>query len=197
MTGLLCLKKHYDKNMKKLLILFLILFINTTTLTLASDDLWDNFGDQNVYGQKAVSDKEFNSIIDKLKNKKKKPKVKDKDLKNGESFQQSSETEFIQKMPSELPVLLVPLSLELAEGAILPIGHYQVVGKKENGKVYLKLYQSKTLMANLQATETNDDYNQTAINFVKLIEHNPNQILIIYGSVDFNAYTVVDVAPLD
>lgn len=183
--------------MKKLLTLFLILFINTTTLTLASDDLWDNFGDQNVYGQKAVSDKEFNSIIDKLKNKKKKPKVKDKDLKNGESFQQSSETEFIQKMPSELPVLLVPLSLELKEGAILPIGHYQVVGKKENGKVYLKLYQSKTLMANLQATETNDDYNQTAINFVKLIEHNPNQILIIYGSVDFNAYTVVDVAPLD
>lgn len=184
--------------MKKLLTLFLILFISSSTLTLASDDLWDNFGDQNVYGQKAVSDKEFNSLIDKLKNKKKKKeKIKDKIIKDGESFQQSNETEFLQKVPTELPVLLVPLQLSISETGILPIGHYQVVGKKENSKIYLKLYQSKTLMANLPAIETNDDYNQDAINFVKLIEYTPQQIKIIYGSVDFNAYTIVDIAQHD
>lgn len=184
--------------MKKILIFLLFIFVFSANSAMANDDLWDNFGDQNVYNQKPVSDKEFNSVLDKLKNRtKKKEKIKDKDLKGGESFQQSSETDFIKNIPAELPVLLVPLNLTIKDDAILPIGHYQIKGQKENGKIYLKFYQSQDLMASIPAIETTDDFNQPSINFVKLIEHTSNQIKIIYGSIDFNAYAVVDIAPQD
>ena len=64
------MKNIIIKYMKKFL-LILIAIVFGTNLSIASDDLWDNFGDQNVYGQKPVSDKEFNTILEKLKGKKK------------------------------------------------------------------------------------------------------------------------------
>lgn len=181
--------------MKKFLLLVAAIILSTN-LSIASDDLWDNFGDQNVYGQKPVSDKEFNTVLEKLKGKKKQ-KVKDKDLKNGESFQQSNETQFINQVPQELPILLVPLNLAVSEESVLPVGHYQVVGQKENGKVYLKFYQSKDLLAKIEAVETNNDFDEPEINFVKLKDYTPQQIIIIYGSVDFNAYAIVNIAQHD
>lgn len=189
------MKNIIIKYMKKFL-LILIAIVFGTNLSFASDDLWDNFGDQNVYGQKPVSDKEFNTILEKLKGKKKE-KVKDKDLKNGESFQQSNETQFINKVPEELPILLVPLNLALTDDAVLPVGHYQIIGRKENGKIYLKFYQSKDLLASVEAIETNDDFDEPTINFVKLKEYNPQQVIIIFGSVDFNAYAIVNIAHHD
>ena len=97
-------------------------------------------------------------------------------------------------MPKELPILLVPLNLAIKEDRILPVGHYQVTGERQNGKIYLKLYQAHNLLASLEATETNDDFGEEEINFVKLLPENQNQVKIIFGSVDFNAYTLVKVA---
>lgn len=158
----------------------------------AEGDLWDNFGDQNVYGQKAVTDKEFEEALESKKGKQKKPK--DKLLRNGEAFQKSNETEFLKSVPKELPILLIPLNLALTEDRILPVGHYQIMGEKKGGKVYLKFYQAHNLLANLEAVETNDDFGEEEINFVRLLENDGNSVKIVFGSLDFNAYTIVNIS---
>ena len=117
--------------MKKFLTLLFAIIISAGNFALADGDLWDNFGDPNVYGQKPVSDKEFEQAIESKKGKKK----KDKNIPKGESFQQSNETNAILNSASELPVLLIPLTLENIDHSKIPVGHYQVEGKKENGQV--------------------------------------------------------------
>lgn len=178
--------------MKKLFFILFVFLLLSTNLSYAEGDLWDNFGDTNVYGQKPVTDEEFEKALESKKGKPKKPK--DKLLRNGESYQQSNETQFLNKMPKELPILLIPLNLELQEDAILPVGHYQVSGEKIDGNIYLKFYQAHNLLANIKATETNSDFNEEEINFVKLLPENDSQVKIIYGSVDFNAYALVNIA---
>ena len=179
--------------MRRLAVLFFIIMVLASNAVNAEEgDLWDNFGDTNVYGQTPVTDEEFEKAIESKKGKPKKPK--DKLLRNGESYQQSNETQFLTTMPKELPILLVPLKLAIKEDRILPVGHYQVTGEKKDGKIYLKLYQAHNLLASLEAKETNEDFGEEEINFVKLIQENDNQVKIIFGSLDFNAYTLVNIA---
>ena len=140
---------------KFLTILFIIIF-STSNAVFAEGDLWDNFGDTNVYGQTPVSDKEFEQALESKKGKKK----RDKNIPKGESFSQSNETEQINNSTN----------------------------------VYLKLYQAHNVIAKIPATETNDDFNEPTINFVKLLPHGDNHVQIIYGGIDFNAYTVIDIA---
>lgn len=178
--------------MKKVFLLFFIALLLPTNLALAEDDLWDNFGDQNIYGQTPVTDEEFEKALESKKGKPKKPK--DKLLRDGEAFQESNETQTLTKMTEELPILLVPLNLELKDGVILPVGHYQLKGAKKGDKFYLQLFQSNELFANIEAVETRDDFGEEKINFARLIDDNGAQVKIIFGSIDFNAYAVVKIA---
>ena len=176
--------------MKKFFVILFAIIISAGNCALAEGDLWDNFGDQNIYGQKPVSDKEFEQALESKKGKKK----RDKNIPKGESFQQSNETDAIINSSKELPILLVPLNLKLENGSIVPVGHYQVEGVKENGTIYLKLCQAHYVMAKLPATETNDDFGEKTINFVKLVPHGEAHVQIIFGNVDFNAYSIIDIA---
>lgn len=73
------------------------------------------------------------------------------------------------------------------------MGHYKIVGEKINDKVFLDFYQSSTLVAKVPATETSNDFNEMAINFVKLLPYNEKRVKIIFGSMDFNAYTFIQI----
>lgn len=176
--------------MRKVLTILLILLFSSANITFAEDDLWDNYGDTNVYGQKPVSEEEFQKALESKKGKKK----RDKNIPKGENFSQSNETESLNITVKEPQILLIPLNLKIDEDSIIPPGHYEVKGERENGKTYLKLYQSHYMIAKLPANETNDDFGETTINFVKLIPHGNYHVQIIYGSLDFNAYTVIDTA---
>ena len=169
--------------------LFLIIF-STGNFALADGDLWDNYGDTNVYGQKPVSEEEFQKALESKKGKKK----RDKNIPKGESFSQSNETETLTTTTKEPQILLIPLNLKAGEDAVIPPGHYEVKGERENGKTYLKLYQSHDLIAKLPAVETDNDFGEQTINFVKLLPHGDYHVQIVYGSLDFNAYTVIDIA---
>lgn len=163
------------------------------------EDLWDSFN-TDISGpqqQRFVSDEEFEQAI-KKKNKKT-DKWKKILLNNGsprgEEFSQSNETEVINKnqgADASLPVLALPVEIKIADGFI-PVGHYQVEGKNEDGRIVLNLYQAHNLVARIPATETNDDYEQEEILFANWVNEGDNQIKIIYGSLDFNAYALVDV----
>lgn len=173
--------------MKRFFILLLVLLCGD--FVLADGDLWDNFGDQNSYGQQAVSEQDFEKALESKQKKKK----RDKNVPKGENFSQSNETEMIKSEMKEPQILLIPLNLKVNDKYIIPTGHYQVEGVKENGEVYLKLYQAHDLIAKIPAEETEDDYGEETINFVKLIPHGDYHVEIIYGGIDFNAYSIIDI----
>ena len=176
--------------MKKILFLIFAIIISQATF---ADDMWDNFGDSNVYGQQSVSDEEFEKALESKKTKNKKTR-KNKEIQNGENFSQSNETEILNSTISELPILLIPLPLKIKDDYIIPIGHYQVEGEKtDNGEVFLKLYQAHDLIAKIPAEETNDDFGEDIINFVKLKSHGDYHVEILFGNPDFNAFTIVDI----
>ena len=199
--------------MKKLLsIIIALLILNTLCIggssvimhkfmspAYAEDDLWGSFNTDisSPQEQRFVSDEEFEKA---LKKKNKKLDIWKKILLNngsprGEEFSQSNETEEInnnQGADASLPVLALPVDIKLAEGYI-PVGHYQVEGKNEDGKIILNLYQAHNLIAKIPATETTEDYEQEEILFANWVNADDNQIKIIYGSLDFNAFALVDI----
>ena len=172
--------------MKKL---FLILFSLILSGNFAiAEDLWDNYGDTNTYNQKSVTDEEFEKAIESKTRKK-----KNKKIPKGNESHQSNETQFLKEAKEDLPVLCLPTNIIL-EDKILPVGHYQIVGEKKDNKPVIKLYQAHFLIGEIPTTETQDDFNKETVTFVDVVENGENQIKIIYGSIDFNAYAIVNIA---
>lgn len=179
--------------MKKIIVFISSLILMSVNVVLADEGMWSNFGDQNVYGQQAVTQQDFEKA---LESKKQKGifKKKDKNIPKGENFSQSNETDMINEISHELPILSVPLNLKIKDDYVIPIGYYQAEGEKdEQGNVYIKLYQAHDLIAKIPAEETNDDFGEPTIYFVKLLPHGDYHVELIYGGMDFNAYTIIDI----
>ncbi len=209
MFGLLFIRIHYYKYMKRFVIFVLLLLISFVNVNcaLADDvdlpatgDLWDNWNTGADDGREAkpVTDEQFDKAIEQVDKKVNKWKnwAQKRKLPKGEEFSQSNETEMINDTYNNqapiLPVLCVPVNLAIGEDT-LPVGHYQIKGEKINGEPVLKFYQAHYEMAQFPAVETNDDFGEETISFVKLEPLNDNQIKVMFGSLDFNAYTVIDI----
>lgn len=186
--------------MKKI---FSILFIFSilSCVVLADDDgIWDNYGDINFYNntkQTAVSDENFDKTLEKVKEKKKKGfKLFSREKKTfkGDNLQQSNETEILKGIETETPVLTVACPLKKLNGEILPTGHYQVKVEKLNDKLTMKFYQSHYIIAEYPAVETDEDLFDEYINYLTMDDFDETHIKINFGSLDFNAYVIIEKA---
>lgn len=184
--------------MKKI---FAILFIfgALSCAVMAEDDggIWDNYGDTNFYGnqkQTAVSDEKFDKTIEKVKGNKKWFNIFSREKRpfKGDNLQQSNETEILKGIETETPVLTIPYPLKKTDGGVLPVGHYQVIVEKENGKVMMKFYQAHFMIAEFLAKETEEDLFDEYINYLTLDDLDETHAKINFGSIDFNAYAVVE-----
>ena len=185
--------------MKKLLFTLLTLLFLTPLAKAEDAGLWDNFGDINIYQsdeQTAVSDEQFNKTVDTVKEKQKKRGLfapKEPKKMKGKSYQESNETEFLNNIQIETPILRIPYELQTTNGTTIPIGHYQTVFEKDNnGFMTMKLYQAHTLVAQLPAQETEEDLYDEHINYLTLEDFSETKVKINYGSIDFNAFAIVD-----
>lgn len=191
--------------MKKLFLIILSFFIlmipvfaDDVDLT-STGDLWDNWTtDGDGRETVPVSDEDFDQAIEQVKDKQNRNwlgmKKKNKNIPKGEEFRQSNDTETINEHSNKasLPVLSIPVELAAGE-EFLPVGHYQIKGEKEGGNVYINFYQSHYLMAKYPAIETNDDFDKETISFGDWFAEGNNKIKVIFGSMEFNAYTLIDI----
>src|SRR5574344_2280152 len=135
--------------MKKYLIIIFTIILICPAVNADADitdtgykNLWDNFGDQNVYGQKAVSDKDFEKALESKKVKKnffgfKKKTQQEKNMPKGEEYRQSNDTNYITEVKEEFPTIIIPVELVVDEHTVVPIGHYQVRGEQIEDKTYI------------------------------------------------------------
>ena len=190
--------------MKKLSVIFILsLFIVLPAFGDTSDvadDLWTNYGIDITGGgkQKPVTDEEFEKALDQMDAKVNKWKrwAEKRKLPRGENFSQSNETEVLNSQhgkDTSLPVISLPVDIKIGE-SILPVGHYQVEGEKNENSAVLNIYQAGHLLTKIPAIETNDDFEQEEILFTDWLPVEDNKIKIIYGSLDFNAYAIVEMA---
>lgn len=199
--GLLLFKKHYHNNMKRFLILFLSVCIVSALPVLADDDgLWDSYTQSiPTYGeQRYVGDDEFNEAIEKInkqdKVKKWMKRLQGTNLPKGSQYTQANESEEINHTAgdkADLPVLSLPVEIVAGDG-IIPVGHYQIKGENCDGKAVLNLYQAYDLIAKIPAKITEDDFDKEEILFADWETLGDNKLKIIYGSLDFNAYAILD-----
>lgn len=185
--------------MKKIFaILIFLFFIIILPVFAQEDSSYGGIGDTMRYtnsvenafaGQKPVTDEEFKKALEEVKARKGKRK-KEKVFK-GKNFNDESSNIPLDEAAEKNILLGVPLCLINDDGAEIPMGHYKITGKKNGNKVYLDFYQSSTLIAHVPAIETQNDFDQTAMNFVKLLPYNSQQVKVIFGSLDFNAYTFI------
>ena len=186
--------------MKKSFLISIISILLLSTSAKAEDaGLWDNFGDINFYQpeeQTAVSDEQFDKTVENVKEKQKKRgffKPKEPKKMKGHSLQQSNETQLISDIEKETPVLRVPYELKTLNGETIPIGHYQTFFEKdEEGFITMKLYQAHTMIAQFPAQETDEDLFEEHINYLTLDDYNTDKVKINYGSIEFNAFAIVD-----
>ena len=164
-------------------------------------DEWDNFADLDSAwdGQKTITNKEFDEVMDALQtgSKKKEEKQKKRKIKKvvggGNSLHQqlSSDKEVINNIPikenKDGVIINIPVAL-LLDGKTLDKGYYKVIGERNDNKVHLLFYQSQFLKGKVEATETEDDFDEKEVDFAKLLPYNESFMKIIFGSLDFNAY---------
>ena len=160
------------------------------------DRIWD--------GQKSITNKEFEQVMDAIqeKSKKKEEKKRKKRLKKifgtGEilhsELQPDNEIEdFANIKPKEEGLLInVPVNL-LVDEQVLEKGFYKIIGEKnlEKKKLYLNFYQSQYFKGRVEVAETEDDYGEENVDFARVIPYNDQFVKVIFGSIDFNAYVLI------
>ena len=196
--------------MKKfaLFILFLSFFLSSAAFADVTydsyadiDHAWDN--------QKPITNQEFEKAIDTLtaKQKKKEEKAHKKRIKKisggGTSLHKGLEPmgeikeQEILKEKDEYTGLLINFPVNVViDGKVLDKGFYNVFGEKDkNNDIYLSFYQAHYLMGKVKAYPTKKDFDAEELDFVKMIPYDDTYVQIIFGSLDFNAYTYLEYLP--
>jgi len=191
--------------MKKTIAYIIILLSITSLSCVYSDDFFDNYSDiEHAWdNQKPVTNQEFEQAINTLteKQRKKDEKAKKRKIKKisggGTSLHKGlepmgeiQEQEILkEKDENEGQLINIPVDV-IIDGNILEKGYYNVFGEKDkNNDIYLSFYQAHYLMGKVKAYPTKNDFEAENLDFVKFEPYDNNYVRIIFGSLDFNAYT--------
>ncbi len=169
-------------------------------------DEWDDFGsvERMWDGQKSITNKEFEEVMDALQTnqKQKEEKQKKKKIKKISGGGNSLHNDLgVEKEINEIPNLKnkaeegvlvnIPVRLILGDN-ILDKGFYKLIARRDdNQKIYVSFYQSQFFKGEIEATETEDDFGEDEIDFAKLSPYNKSFMRMIFGSLDFNAYSFI------
>lgn len=177
--------------MRKYLLCLLAMTIIISSGVYAEDVNWDSFSDlDNVWdGQKPVTNKQFEQVMTQLEAKKN--KKQDKKKLKGNELNKFEGNDILTNIKEAVPLLNLTVNAIIGDEILIP-GHYKITGEKQNNKIYLSFYQGHRLMAKVEAIETLDDFDSNEIYFLKTEPIGNNQLKIMFGSMEFNAYIFVN-----
>ena len=185
-------------------LLCMILFLFFIIQVQAAE--WEDFSevDRLWEGQKTITNQEFEEVMNALQENKNKQeeKVKQKKIKKISGGGTTLHTDMLpENTIAELDSLkndnqgtLMNLPINIILGSkVLEKGYYNILATKSDleGKVYINFYQSQFLKGKIEATLTDDDFGEKEINFAKIKEYKNLHALLIYGSIDYNAFVYV------
>lgn len=191
--------------MRKLLFILILSFL----ILPVNAESWDDFNnlDRMWDGQKSITNKEFEEVMDALNQnaKKKDAKQRKKLIKKVGGGGSSLHSELnpdntdIQEIQSPKPKeegILINLPVHIIiENNVLDKGFYKVIAAKEDGKIFISFYQSQFFKGKIEAYETDDDFGEETVDFARMIPYNDSFVKFIFGSIDFNAYAYAPYTP--
>lgn len=191
--------------MKRFLTFYLLVMFLAPALPCDAfdDDFWDEpikIDEAAKSQQKAVTDKEFNNVLDfftrnkKKKEEKKKPKGAPIGPQLPEGQMPPSDSNVIPATYDDYPTVMIPVTLVTPGGAEIEPGYYRILSvKAENRTFFLNFYQGNQLIAKIPAREVNTDHNQQSLNYAKIIPVNDMYVNVIYGDIDCNIEARLDI----
>lgn len=180
--------------MRKFKICLLLLFILLSPLAYADEVNWDSIGNpDNAWdGQKPITNKEYDEVIKALEEKKQARTKKKKKFKGENLNKDSTENnDMLTNIESAIPLLNLTVKAVIGGEVLIP-GHYKVVAEKKGKDVYLNFYQGHSMVARTLAYETEDDFDSNEIYFLKTKFVENNQLLLMFGYMEFNAFVYVN-----
>lgn len=190
--------------MKKTLLIILLLVFCIGIPAYA--ETWDDFSniDRMWDGQKAITNQDFEEVVEALEEKgkqkeEKKAKKKRKKLFGSGStlhteLNPDSNVQEIPELKSEKEDLVVNVPVRLIiDGKPLEVGFFKVLPDvdEQTGKKYVSFYQSQFFKGKVEVTETEDDYGEETLDFAKVLPYNESFVKLIFGSLKFNAYAYI------
>ena len=178
-----------------LLLLVLFLMCNSTMPVMADDaDFWDEPMkiDQAAKNQeKAVTNQEFEKVMQFFEKKKKKQeeKKRPKGQPIGPQLQegmQPPDADAFKVTYEEYPTVMIPVTLVTPNLTEIPPGYYRILSVKKENNYYLNFYQGSSLIAKVAAINTGNDHNQKSLNYAKVIPYEDSYMNVIYGDIDCN-----------
>ena len=178
-----------------LLLLVLFLMCNSTMPVMADDaDFWDEpmKVDQAAKNQeKAVTNQEFEKVMQFFEKKKKKQeeKKRPKGQPIGPQLQegmQAPDADAFKVTYEEYPTVMIPVTLVTPNLTEIPPGYYRILSVKKGDDYYLNFYQGSSLIAKVAAINTGNDHNQKSLNYAKVIPYEDSYMNVIYGDIDCN-----------
>ena len=182
-----------------------VVYIILTLLTVRADS-WDDFSsvDRMWDGQKSITNKEFEQVIEKLEEKsnqkeEKKQKKRFKKIFGGGTTLHSelnpdNDIQEIEQFKSKEEGLLVNIPVQIyIDEKVFEKGYYKIIGERdsETNKLYAKFYQSQFFKGQVELTETEDDFGEETLDFARILPYNESFVKLIFGSVDFNAFAYI------
>lgn len=179
--------------MKKILLICL-----STLLLCAQSAFAEDFGgldassfdfkfiDDPFAGQKMVSDKEFNQVLEQHKKKQNSgffAKLFKKDAppkSDTHDYKAPSEIGSLKDAIGKKPVVILGLQIIDSSGKTLESGHYQVSIKDS----YMELSQGSGAIGRLKIKPATDDWEANSIIYARVLEVNEDYLKIIYSNLD-------------
>lgn len=183
--------------MKKIILLMCICL--SCTAAWADDaDFWDEPVqiDRDAKSQeKTVTNAEFEKVLNFFQ-KKKKEKEEKKKKKMGApanpDIENQSDMSILSNLYDSYPTLMVPVTMITNDGQEIPPGYYRVMSVKKTNEFFINFYQGNSLIARVRSYETTNDYKSETLNYVKIIPNSNNTAQIVYGDLDCNLETTVN-----
>jgi len=174
---------------RKILALFLILFLGFSNFTSAAEyDEWkDSLDVYNSDGlDRPVSAVEYQKVMKELEELKAKKKKKKK------FFWQKDEPEPVQKETDNKPIAperndIIKITTPLYyDGKILPIGFYKVTCTEENSNYYINFLQGKTPILKVKANKVSHmDFCPDKVNCVETETYQNQYYKINFKTIDY------------